>query len=1196
MIFSIVQSWLKFSRWSGFSILLLLTSCQSKDTLFTLLNSGDTGVKFNNYVEEDADNNVLKYGYFYNGGGVAAGDFNNDGRVDLYFTGNMVADKLYLNITEIDQKNGLSSSQEITFEDATEAAGIKHSGWKTGVSLVDINNDGWLDIYVCRSGAEDPNLRKNLLYVNQGTSPPSPLLDEETSPRPNGHPSPYKGEGKGVRFVEPAAQYGLDDDSYTTQAAFFDYDKDGDLDCFLLNHSVQAYAGFSNLIANHRQQTDSRYGSKLLRNDNGKFSDITTQSGLINNVLSFGLGLNVSDFNNDGWLDLYVTNDYNENDYLYLNQQNGTYKEVVREAMGHTSFYSMGTDAADVNNDGLTDIVTLDMQPEPNNRIKLTAGDDNYDKYQMLIKAGFHHQTMRNMLQINTSPRPLGTPLLFKEKGNANKNPSPYQGAGAGGEVKKNVNKNPSPYKGVGAGGEVKKNANKTPSPYQGEGAGGEVTFSEIGQLAGISNTDWSWSALFADFDNDGLKDLFITNGYARDYTNMEFLKYSTDKQLEGQNGRGTPTQMDVIEEMPAINEPNYIFKNKDGLTFEKKTQAWGFEKLSQSNGAVYADLDNDGDLDLVVNNINDKAFIYQNNNTNAGFLQVVFKAPNEALKIGAKVAVWANKKAQYQEFQPVRGFQSAMYGPLHFGLGTNQKIDSVVVDWADGKRSVLKNVKINQNTTADYRQIATGGPQITTSAAPLFLHNASYGTPQMLATNDFKMQPLLPEMRSYTSPCLAKGDANGDGREDVYVGGERGQAGSLFLQNANGFVRSSQPDFDKDAAFEDSKSSFFDADGDQDLDLMVVGSGYALNAQDPLLVPRLYLNQKGQFIRSSFTSSPLKINAAALAVADVDADGDQDVFVGANCVPGRYPEAQQSALLLNDGKGQFTPSPRFSFTGLVTGACFTNLNNDKRPDLLLVGEFMKPTVFINQNGKFVQNPTSTQSLNYLTAKSLQAADLDNDGDDDFVVGNAGQNHQFNITSDGKLKMYYGDFGDNGGVVPLLSVLKNGQEYPYASRDEILDQVPLLKKKYPDYISYSTATMGDILTDELRKKSQMLEADELRTGILWNDKGTLVFEPLPTEAQFAPVYAIAVADLNNDGKKDLVLGGNFTHARVRLGKCDANQGQVFLNQGQRKFSYLAQVESGLRVRGDVRSAAMVGAYLWFGINNQPVQTYSLKNR
>lgn len=1115
----------------------IVVSCRTdSDTLFTRLDADDTGVAFNNFVEEDADNNVLGYGYFYNGGGVAAGDFNNDGLVDLYFTGNMVADKLYLNTTE--------KGEGITFEDITEAAGIKHSGWKTGVSVVDINNDGWLDIYVSRSGAEDPNLRRNLLYINQ-----------------------RKGRNE-VRFVEKAAEYGLDDPSYTTQTAFFDYDKDGDLDCFLLNHSVQEYAGFSNLIAQYREQTDTRYGSKLMRNDAGRFVDVSREMGLINNVLSFGLGLNVTDLNNDGWLDLYVSNDYNENDYLYINQQGKGFKESIREAMGHTSLYSMGTDAADVNNDGWMDIVTLDMLPAQNERIKLTAGDDNYDKYQSLIRAGFHQQTMRNMLQLNT-----GLPT----------------------------------------------------SPQ----LGGRVGFSEIGQLAGISNTDWSWSALFADFDNDGFSDLFITNGYARDYTNMEFLKYSADLQTEIRQTGKNPETMDVIAKMPPINEPNYIFKNK-GFTeygtwaggFDNKIKEWGFEQASQSNGAVYADLDNDGDLDLVTNNVSEKAFIYQNNGQQKNpqnYLQVVLKAPNEALKVGTRVRVYSKKMVQTQEFQPVRGFQSAMYVPLHFGLGKTTEIDSLTVTWADGRIRSVKAAQTNQRMITDYADaiLHTSGlspfPSQQTLLTPV---SSSLFTHSIPLVNDFKIQTLLPQMLSGVGPCMAKGDVNGDGREDVYIGGGRGQAGGLFVQTAAGFVNSSQSDFQKDAAFEDASAVLFDADGDADLDLAVVSGGYALSPEDSLLQPRLYFNQKGKFVRinppdgskpSDGLKSPqpydssrlsddlskLRVNASVVVAADVDADGDQDLFIGAHCLPRRYPEAQKSVLMQNDGKGNFSLMRTFSHSSLVMGASFSDINGDKKPDLLLVGEWMKPTVYLNQNGKWSEYQEATKSLNTQLSYALTKADLDNDGDDDFVIGNMGLNTQYHVTSGDQLKLYFNDFSGNGAMLPLVAIKENGKEYPYAGRDELLDQIPALKKKYSSYVTYANATLPEMLGDDLLKSARQSDAQELRTGILWNEQGQFVFKPLPIEAQYAPVYAIEVADINKDGKLDVILGGNLDRTRVRLGKIDASKGQVLLNTGNHGFRYASQEKSGLNIEGEVRSIRAVGPYLLFGINRQSVQTYRL---
>ena len=1084
----------RFSRFFASIMALLICSCsKTSDNLFTLLDADETGINFNNFVEEDAENNVLKYGYFYNGGGMAAGDFNNDGFVDLYFTGNMVADKMYLN-------KGEKPGNTPRFEDVTAQVGIKHSGWKTGVTVVDINNDGWLDLYICRSGAEDPSLRKNLLYINNGTSDSN--------------------QGK-ISFTERAADFGLDDDSYSTQAAFFDYDRDGDLDCFLVNHSIQRYAGFSATIAQFRQQPDSRYGSKLLKNEKNKFVDVSIESGILNNVLSFGLGVNISDFNQDGWLDVYISNDYNENDYLYLNQKNGSFKESIREFMGHTSLFSMGTDASDINNDGLTDLVTLDMLPEKNERIKLTSGDDNYDKYQMLIKAGFHHQSMRNMLQLNN--------------GNG---------------------------------------------------------FSEVGQLAGISNTDWSWSALFADFDHDGLKDLFISNGYARDYTNMEFLKFSTDKQVASQEGKEMPSQMEIIQAMPPINESNFIFKNKNGLQFEKMTNNWGFDKKSQSNGAIYADLDNDGDLDIVTNNINEKAFLYLNNcqlKSEFGYFKVGLKTTNEALKIGAKVALWQNGKAQYQEFQPTRGFQSAMYVPLVFGFSQMSKIDSVTVLWTNGELSVMKDLKGNSTLIVEYKksgqkqEISLISPKYFEINAISFMHTQ----PQI---NDFKVQPLLPEMRSYFGPCMVKGDLNGDNLEDFFIGGGKGQPGEVYFQTNAGFKKSKQMDLANDAKFTDSKALLFDADGDKDLDLLVGSGGYELSSESPLLGARLYLNQNGVLFKSTkFPSILLNINA--LASADVDLDGDLDVYLGGGCVPGRFPEAQNSVFLLNDGLSNFTASRTFKQNSLTTDALFTDLNGDKNPDLLVLNEWQSPLVYLNKSGSLVaENSLMPSFLGHV----LVSADLDNDGDQDYVIGNEGNNTQFNITSRNALKMYYGDFSGIGNTVPLVAISEDGKEYPYASRDELLDQIPSLKKSFSDYSSYSTATISDILTSDMLKKSRILSVNELRSGVLWNEKGKLIFAALPLEAQFSSIYAIAAKDVNNDGKVDLILAGNYTQTRVRMGKMDANYGQVFLNKGNRQFEYLNQQKSGLNIKGDVKSLIVVNNWLLVGLNGQPLKTYQIR--
>lgn len=1129
-----------------FCLGLLLSACQHQDTLFEKLSSSQTHITFNNALDESPDFNVLKYGYFYNGGGVAAADFNNDGRIDLYFTGNLSPNKLYLNKTE-------PGSGEISFEDITDKAGVAAAdGWNTGVSVVDINADGWLDLYVCRSAAGETRLRRNLLFINN----------------------------RNLTFTEKAADYGLDDPAFSTQAAFFDYDRDGDLDCFLLNHSVQEYAGFSRMLSQFKEQSNPNYASKLYRNDlstGGKFVDVSAPSGLLSNVLSFGLALAVSDYNNDGWLDMYVSNDYNENDYLYINQQNGTFREEVRQAMGHTSLYSMGSDAADINNDNRIDLLTLDMLPESNERIKLTSGDDNYDKYTQLLQAGFHHQTMRNMLQLN-----VGTENGREWLGIAGNNPS--------------LPANPA-YP-------------ATPHPTV-------PIFSEIGQMAGVSNTDWSWAGLMADFDNDGWKDIFITNGYARDYTNMEFLKFTMDEQLQARQTGKQSDPMSVIAQMPSINEPNYIFKNTGNLTFENKTTDWGFAEPSQSNGAAYADLDNDGDLDLVINNVNAEASVYENHTETATqhqYLRVDFKAVHPAKVIGARVRVWAGGSMQVQECQPVRGFQSSIYGSLLFGLGQATQADSVDIRWADGK---IQKLIPGATTQLTVRYQPTQDFVAPTQAHPYWEALSPLSVTHREDTlNDFKIQPLLPYMLSETGPHLAVGDCNGDGQADAFVGGGRGQGGRVLVQQNGQWVPLSEPALLADRDYEDACATWADVDLDNDLDLLVASAGYELPAGDARLQVRLYLNNGSGLLTRATNFPDCRLSASCIAVADMDRDGDQDVFVGARVVPGQYPAAPQSHVLLNDGKGHFTDvtarQSALKGLGMVTDAVWADLNQDKKPELLVATDFGSIRIYSNAQGA-LQELSSTLSGSTGCWNKLLIQDFDADGDLDIVAGNAGTNSQLWADTKHPLTLY----GIESTARTLMPVLAGYEPharsgaflYPFNARDEMLDQMAPLRKKFPDYISYSKATLTDLFTPEELGRANKLEAGILQTVLFRNDtpKGAqeeqFTMVPLPNEAQVSPVYALASADVNQDGLPDLILGGNRAFNRVRIGKADANRGQLFLNQlkaGKQSFVYVPMPQSGLLWSGDVRDLVTlpVGHHteLFVGIVNQPVSVFRLANQ
>ncbi|WP_254089142.1 VCBS repeat-containing protein [Dawidia soli] len=1059
----------------------MLTRCEPDTTttptptLFEEITPQQSGVTFTNTVRQQGDNHVLNYPYFFNGGGVAVGDLNNDGLPDLYFSGNQVANTLYLN------------KGHWKFEDITAKAGVAvPQGWKTGVTLADINQDGWLDIYVCRSARTESTQRKNLLFINNHD----------------------------LTFTEQAAQYGIADDSYSTQAAFFDYDKDGDPDLFVLNHSIPKYGGFSKLLGSLKHQKADKFGSRLYRNDGGKFTDVSESAGLINNVLSFGLGVAITDFNNDGWSDLYISNDFNEEDYLYINQRNGTFKNTITTATGHVSLFSMGSDAADINNDGLTDLITLDMLPESNERIKLSSGDDNYDKYNLLLEAGFHDQTMRNMLQLNN----------------------------------------------------------------------GDGTFSEVGQLAGVSNTDWSWAALFNDFDGDGWKDLYITNGYEKDYTNMQFLKFTVDEQVKARTTGTAPNLQLILDQMPSIQVGNCVFRNNGNLTFTKANTAWGITRPYKSNGAAYADLDNDGDADLVVNTLNEPAVLYRNRSVEdhkARFLTVDLRKHNAARNLaGTQVTVYQPGRMQQYEFEPVRGFQSCSYTSMQIGLGADS-VDSVRIVWPDHKTQHFS--KVSTVLAPDYTEATsvytfssatTAKPLFTATKAPVWQHIPP-------KVNDFKRQFLLPRMYSRSGPRMAQADVNHDGLEDLYLCAPQGQQGTLLLQRKDGtFTEASVPVFGQDKAYQDEDAAFFDADSDGDADLYVVSGGYQFQPNDVLLQDRLYLNNgHGQFTRASLPTETLA--GSCIAVLDADGDKDMDLFVGTGITPGQYPLASASLLLINNGTGTFTVStePLLTGLGMVRDAKAADINGDGKQDLVVAGEWTPVRILVNQGGATFTDATATFFTENTSGwwNCLKAEDLDGDGDVDIVAGNYGTNNQYNVTAEHPATLVYKDFNKDDQVDPFFCYYIGDQSYPYASRDEALGQVTSLKPRFTDYTSYANATLNTMFKPEELEGGVTLSAPFLQTAYFENQGGRFVPRALPVQAQFAPVYAIATSDVDHDGDTDLILAGNETNVRVRIGRSDALSGAVLLNDGKGDFSYVPQHRSGLQLRHDTRALAMIAA-------------------